>query len=143
MTRFLTEAELRADYGDAVITSLGGTPETAILDAEDEALGYLRGHTDIPASPETTSRRLKRLVGQLAIYNLYDSRATTPFRIRDGRDIAIKGLSQIRGGELSIAAPSEPTVDIARPAVAVIRRSKTLSDQPITMAAMDDWGHGR
>ena len=102
-TRFLIESELRADYGDTAINrlvaSLGGGGDvvtTAILDAEDEALGYLRGHTDIPASPETASRRLKVLVGNLAYYNLHRAMAATPFRARDGRENAIKGLEQIR-----------------------------------------------
>jgi phage gp36-like protein len=150
-TRFLTEAELRADYGDAVITKLAdrdnngsadaGIIETAILDAEDEALSFLRGYTDVPATPETTSRRLKVLIGQLAYYNLYRHMATTPFRARDGREIALKGLSQIRSGELSIATADAPTVDLARPAVAVRRRSQTLGDQPITLESMRDWGH--
>lgn len=149
-TRFLTEAELRADYGDAVVTGLAdrdrdtvadaGVVELAILDAEDEALGYIRGHTDIPESVSETSRRLKVLVGQLAYYNLHRMMASTPFRARDGREIAIKGLAQIRSGELSIARPADPSVDLARPAVMVRRRSVTLDDAPITLANMRGWG---
>lgn len=146
-TRFLTEAELREDYGDAVITKLvaahggAGVAVKKILDAEDEALGYLRGFTDIPASPETTSRRLKVLVGAITYYNLYSYRESRPYTVRDGYDRAIKGLSQIRSGELSIASSAEPEVGLARPAVVVRKRAASLGEQPITMDAMKDWGH--
>jgi hypothetical protein len=146
MGRFLTEAELRDIYGTAVVTSLAasvgstGFVERSIEDAEDEALGYLRGHTDIPATPETTSRRLKVLVGQLAYYNLHHGKAATPFRARDGRDIAVAGLKGIQRGELSIASPADLTASIARPAVSVIKRDPR-DESRITLESMRDWGH--
>lgn len=146
MGRFLTEAELRDIYGTAVVTSLAAKVgsaafvEQSILDAEDEAMSYLRGHTDIPASAELTSRRLKVLVGQLAYYNLHQGLAATPFRARDGREIAVAGLKGIQRGELSIASPADLTASIARPAVSVLKRDPR--DEPrITLESMRDWGH--
>jgi phage gp36-like protein len=146
MGRFLTEAELRDIYGTAVVTSLAaslgsaGSVEQSILDAEDEAMSYLRGHTDLPATPETTSRRLKVLVGQLALYLLYQGKAETPIRVWKGREIAVAGLKGIQRGELSIASPADLTASIARPAVSVIKRDPR-DESRITLESMRDWGH--
>lgn len=154
--RFLTEAELRDDYGDAVITRLAdrngdgsadaGIVDNAILDAEDEVLGYLRGRfadSEIPSTTATTSRRLKVLVAALAYYNLHKALASTPFRARDGRADALANLDAVRSGRQSILLSDAPAVDSGRAIVAVSRRSSTYDEDRITLATMRDWGHER
>lgn len=146
MAQFLTEAELREEFGAAVIdrlvTTLGGSETrvaVAIGDAEDEALSYLRGHSGVPGAPEETSRRLKVLVADLALYNLYRGMNSTPFRVRDGRDNAIAGLRNIQSGELSIAKAADASRSLSLPAVAVVQRGPR-EDERITLASMRDWG---
>jgi phage gp36-like protein len=153
-TRFLTEDELRMEYTAATIDALAdrdgngspdaGVVESAILDAEDEALARLRNRftdTEIPAVPAAASRMVKVQVAALAYFNLYKVRAAMPQAVRDGRFAAMEMLKLIQLDQLSALLEEQPAVDTARPIVASVRRSVSSREEPIFLRAMRDWGH--
>lgn len=156
-TRLLTVDELRGIYTAPetarLVASRGEfnvqeteVVELAILDGEDEAVSILRGrYTDdeIPATPETTSRRLKVLVAALAWYNLHRHFQVTPGKVLADRDDARKALQSISYGEMSLLLTDDPAVDSGRPVVSSIRRPSTIYEQPMTLERMDGWGHER
>lgn len=154
MPRFLTETELRAIYGEVVIDRLAdrdsdgivdaGVVDDAILRAEDEAYSrLLQRFTDdeIPADTTEASEYLKEQVAGLAYYRLHLHFDTIPAKAIEQRDDARERLALISSGQLSVVLEGQPAVDTARPLVVALKRSATLYEQPITLPAMDAWGH--
>lgn len=154
MPRFLTETELRAIYGEVVIDRLAdrdsdgivdaGVVEDAILRAEDEAYSrLLQRFTDdeIPADTTEASEYLKEQVAGLAYYRLHLHFDPIPVKAIQQRDDARERLALIAAGQLSVVLEGQPAVDTARPLVVAVKRSASLYDQPITLSAMDAWGH--
>jgi len=155
-TRFLTDAELRLQHGEAAIHRRAvrdgsgvegdGVVEGAILRAESKAVAILLGRfTDeqIPALPEDASPFLKSLVGKLALYNLEDHYDARSGKVIADYNEAVADLRGISAGQLSAVLEDSPAVDSSRPVVLVSRRSASLREQPITLEAMDGWGHPR
>lgn len=156
MPRFLTEAELRTEFGEAAVDRLADRDndgmadpdllEKVILDAEDEALSRLYNRfsdSEIPSTPETTSRYLKLQIAGLAYRHLHKHYDPVPQKAVDLGTAAWAALGAIQAGQLSAVLTGQPTVDAARPIVVAVRRSTSLSDQPITLESMESWGRGR
>lgn len=154
MPRFLTETELRAIYGEAAIDRLAdrdadglvdeGVVEEAILRAEDEALSRLLNRftdSELPADTTETSPRLKELVAGETYWKLHKHFDVPPAKAITERDEAREGFTLIAAGQLSVILEGQPAVDTARPLVVAVKRRASLYDQPITLAAMDAWGH--
>jgi len=155
-TRFLTDAELRLQHGEAAIhrravrdgsgVEADGVVEGAILRAESKATAILLGRftdaqipnedDDRPASPW-----LKELVGKLALFNLEDHYDKRSDKVVEDAAIAVADLKRISAGQLSAVLEDSPAVDSSRAVVLVSKRSASLRDQPITLPAMDGWGH--
>ena len=153
-TRFLTEAELRGIYSEAVIDRLADrvvdgvvdedVVEEAILYAEDRGLAKLLGRFEpsiIPTTPETTSRMLKEAFAGLAYYRLHKHYDSYPAKAIAERDEAEQTFSEIQAGQLSAVLDDNPAADSSRPLVSSIRRSTLLHEQPLTLLLMNDWGH--
>lgn len=154
MSIWLTEAELRERYGDVRVDALAdrdrdntpdvGVVEAAILDAEGRIRSELLGRyaaEDLPLTTGTTGATLKRVVAKLAWYYLnegaYDSVSD---QVKGVAADALAEVRAIKQGGAALGLDSAPTVDIARGGVFVSRRSEYSTTQPITLAAMDDWG---
>lgn len=148
-TRYLSEAELEARFGEARVLMLAdrdgdgaadtGIVETAILEAESRADStllnrYVSG--DLPTTPTAASPALKRVVAGLALWYLAGHVAQKGQDLIDAYTTAISELNALGQGRQSLVLTSAPEVDRARPMVGV---TKVASDSAFSRAALEDW----
>lgn len=86
---------------DAQGSELPGMVEASLSDAEAEVLGYLRVLTRA-ALPDPAPEMLKRLVCDIARYNLYQRHLPEDHPVVVAYKLALKKLEQIAQGELVI-----------------------------------------
>lgn len=124
MPVWLTEAELRARWGDRVDEygdrNSDGTAETADVElaietAEGRVASDLYGRFqpgDLPTSTGAASAALKRVVGGLAIWFLCENKPIKGQDVYDARSMAEKELAALKNGNLSLLLAGNPKIDL-------------------------------
>lgn len=153
MGTWITEDELKNQFGDARIDDLSdrdrdGSPEADVLSAaiasgEGRAKSILLqrfSESQLPDTPTAASSVLKDAVAKLAFYFLHDHMRSVSDDVIRHRDDGLALLRDIRSGSVSLLLAGAPSVDRARAIVATRRRSSDLTDQPITLSKMEEWG---
>ena len=153
MGDWLAESELYERFGESRVGALsdrehdGNSDAAVIAAAIDDAEGRVRSElrdrfTDaqLPADTGSASPTLKRLVAKLAFYYLHENLDNVSESVIRHRDDALAELRAIRGGSGSVLVANTETVDRARAVVVTSRRSTDLTDQRITLSAMENWG---
>lgn len=152
MGTWLTPAELRERFGEARIARLSDRGDAsvpddivdaAIADGEGEAKSILLSRYtegELPTTTGDASQTLKRVVARFALYYLHGHYDVIPDDVKAARAAAREEATAIANGATSLLLADAPAVDQSRAYVATTRRSSDLTDQPMTMDAMRDWG---
>ena len=128
--RWLSESELGESFDPSQIDRLAdrdgdGTPDVGIVAAaieraESRAESRLRirfAAGDLPTTPETTSKALKRVVAGLTWWELHQGHSLIGDAVRDVHQAALSELSDLSRGQASTLLAGEPAVDNATPLI--------------------------
>ena len=143
--KWLTEAELQAQWGTARVQSLAdrdgdgnadtGAIEAAILEAESRAESKLLTRYapgDLPTTTGAASVTLKRIVGGLALWYLCKLHQIKGEDVRDAQADALRELGEICQGAASLLLSGNPDVDVSAPSVQSVGGLLVDFDNPAT-----------